>query len=89
MLVLVPWWVVHVHECVGVLQSAYYGVYVGMGQRRSHMVQLLVYSHHLVRKLRIQDWFMYCLQLVTYCHTLIDILLHRPTTPPETLELNP
>ena len=30
-LVLVPWRVIHVHECVGVSKSSDDGVYVGMG----------------------------------------------------------
>ena len=42
-LVLVPWRVIHVHECVGVRKSTDGGVYVGTGQRRSHVVHLLVY----------------------------------------------
>ena len=58
-LVLVPWRVIHVHECVGVGQSTDDGVYVGMGQRRSHVVQLLVYISQLVSKLSIRDWLIY------------------------------
>ena len=43
-LVLVRWRVViHMHERAGICKSTDDGVYVGMGQRRSHVVQLLVY----------------------------------------------
>ena len=61
LLVLVPWWVVriHVHERVVVSQSADYGISVGMGQRRSHVVQLLVNIQQLVSKLCSRDQLIY------------------------------
>ena len=59
LLVLVPWWGVHMHECIGVCQSTHHGVDVGMGQRRSHVVQLLVYIQQLVSKLSIRDRLIY------------------------------
>jgi hypothetical protein len=89
LLVLLPWWVVHMHECISNSQSAYYGVYVGMGQRRSHVKQLLIYIQKLVNKLPIRDRLIYSQQLIAHCHTFIDTLLHWPATLPKTLELNP
>ena len=59
LLVLVPWWVVHVDERVVVIQSADYGISVGMGQRRSHVVQLLVKIQQLVSKLCNRDRLIY------------------------------
>ena len=53
---LVPRWVVHMHERVGICQSIHYGVDIGVGQRRSHMVLLPVYIQQLVSKLSIRDW---------------------------------
>ena len=43
MLVLAPLWVVLVHERIGARQSTHYGVDICMGQRRSHVVQILIY----------------------------------------------
>ena len=47
------------HECIGVSKSTDDGVYVGMGQRRSHVVQLLVYIQQLVSKLFIRERLIY------------------------------
>ena len=60
-----------------------------MGQRRSPVVQLLVYNLQLVSKLSIRDWLIYDQQLIANCHALIYMLLHCPTTLSKTLELNP
>ena len=59
LLMLVPWWVVHVHERIGVCQSTHYGVDTNMGKRRSHVVQLLVYIQQLVSKLSIRKQLVY------------------------------
>jgi hypothetical protein len=59
-LVLVSWRVIHVHECVGICQSTDDGVYVGMGQRRSHVVQFPVYIQQFVSKLSIRDRLIDC-----------------------------
>ena len=47
LLVLVPWRVMRAHDCIGVRRSADLSINAGMGQRRSHVVQLLVYIRQL------------------------------------------